>query len=76
MEVYLIQTKQSDAKYIWNNLTEKIVSNNLEKLLSDLDSFLSNTKKCNETLELIEKEIQCVHKKDIEVSLKKIFYFN
>ena len=69
----LIQTKQSDAKYIWNNLTEKIVSNNLEKLLSDLDSFLLNTKKCNETLELIEAKFKNSNK-EIENNLKKIFY--
>ena len=52
----LLQTKQIDSKHIWNNLSEKIISNNLEKLLADLESFLSNTKKCNEALELLENK--------------------
>ena len=69
----LLQTKQTDSKDIWGNLSEKIISNNLEKLLIDLDSFLSSTQKCNETLELIEAKFNN-SKKDIEVSLKKFFY--
>ncbi len=69
----LLQTKQIDSKNIWNNLSEKIISNNLEKLLADLDSFLSNTKKCNEVLESLENKFSN-SKKEIEVSLKKIFF--
>ncbi len=69
----LLQTKQVDSKHIWNNLSEKIISNNLEKLLTDLESFLSNTKKCNEALELLENKFT-TSKKEIEHSLKKIFF--
>ena len=69
----ILQTKQFDSKQIWNNLSEKIISNNLEKLLSDLDSFLSNEKKCNETLGLIQTKFEN-SKKVTEISLKKIFY--
>ena len=69
----LLQTKQIDSKHIWNNLSEKIISNNLEKLLADLESFLSNTKKCNEALELLENKFT-TSKKEIEHSLKKIFF--
>jgi hypothetical protein len=69
----LLQAKQYDAKYVWNDLSEKIISNNLEKLLTDLEIFLSNSKKCNEILELIESKFND-SKKDIEVSLKEIFY--
>lgn len=70
----LLQTKQADSKYIWDNLSEKIISNNLEKLLSDLDNFLTDTKKCNETLELIETNFKN-SRADIENSLKKIFKY-
>ena len=52
----LLQTKQIDSKHIWNNLSEKIISNNLDKLLADLECFLSNTKKCNEVLESLENK--------------------
>ena len=69
----LLQTKQVDSKHIWNNLSEKIISNNLEKLLTDLESFLSNTKKCNAALELLENKFT-TSKKEIEHSLKKIFF--
>ena len=69
----LLQTKQIDSKHIWNNLSEKIISKNLEKLLADLESFLSNTKKCNEALELLENKFT-TSKKEIEHSLKKIFF--
>lgn len=71
----LLQTKQTDSKQVWGDLSGKIISNNLENLLSQLDSFLSNTKRCNETLDLIQKKFDN-SKKDIEVSLKKIFYQN
>ena len=71
----LLQTKQTDAKQIWGDLSEKIISNNLENLLSQMDNFLSSTKKCNETLDLIGTKFSN-SKKDIEVSLKKIFYLN
>ena len=69
----LLQTKQIDSKHIWKNLSEKIISNNLEKLLTNLESFLSNTKKCNEALELLENKF-ATSKKEIEHSLKKIFF--
>ena len=59
----LLQAKQYDAKYVWNNLSEKIISNNLEKLLTDLEIFLSNSKKCNEILELIENKFNDSKKK-------------
>ena len=71
----LLQTKQTDSQQIWGDLSEKIISSNLENLLSQLDNFLSSTKKCNETLDLLETKFSD-SKKDIEVSLKKIFYFN
>ena len=41
----LLQAKQYDAKYVWNNLSEKIISNNLEKLLTDLENFFIKLKK-------------------------------
>lgn len=69
----LIQTKQFDSKFIWGNLSEKIISNNIGNLLSDLDSYLSSTKKCNETLELIQDKFRN-SRKNIEQSFKKIFY--
>ena len=69
----LLQTKQFDSKNTWDNLYEKIISNNLEKILSDLDNFLSNTKKCNDTLMLIENKFRD-SKKHIGETLKKIFY--
>ena len=71
----LLQTKQNDSQQIWGDLSEKMISSNLENLLSQLDNFLSSTKKCNETLDLLETKFSN-SKKDIEVSLKKIFYFN
>lgn len=71
----ILQTQQADAKYIWDDLSEKIISNNLEKLLTDLDSFLTSTKKCNETLELIESKFRN-SRKEIENSLKKIFKYD
>ena len=71
----LLQTKQNDSQQIWGDLSEKMISSNLENLLSQLDNFLSSTKKCNETLDLLEKKFSN-SKKDIEVSLKKFFYFN
>ena len=70
-----MQTKQNDSQQIWGDLSEKMISSNLENLLSQLDNFLSSTKKCNETLDLLETKFSN-SKKDIEVSLKKIFYFN
>ena len=69
----LLQTKQIDSKHIWNNLSEKIISNNLEKLLADLESFYQTQKKCNEALELLENKFT-TSKKEIEHSLKKIFF--
>ena len=72
MGVYFLQTKQNDSQQIWGDLSEKMISSNLENLLSQLDNFLSSTKKCNETLDLLEKKFSN-SKKDIEVSLKKIF---
>ena len=69
----LLQTEQFDSKNTWDNLYEKIISNNLEKILSDLDNFLSNTKKCNDTLMLIENKFRD-SKKHIGETLKKIFY--
>ena len=69
----LLQTQQTDSKNIWDNLSQKIISNNIEKLLTDLESFLSSTKKCNDTLEQIETKFKN-SKKDTEVLLKKIFY--
>ena len=69
----LLQTKQFDSKNIWDNLYKKIVSNNLEKILSDLDNFLSNTKKCNDALMSIENRF-IDSKKNIGESLKRIFY--
>lgn len=69
----LIQTKQFDSNFIWGNLSEKVISNDIENLLSNLDIYLSSTKKCNETLELIENKFKN-SRKDIEQSFKKIFY--
>ena len=69
----LIQTKQFDSNFIWGNLSEKVISNNIENLLSNLEIYLSSTKKCNETLELIENKFKN-SRKDIEQSFKKIFY--
>ncbi len=69
----LLQTQQTDSENIWDNLSQKIISNNIEKLLTDLESFLSSTKKCNDTLEQIETKFKN-SKKDTEVLLKKIFY--
>ena len=69
----LIQAKQFDSKFIWGDLSEKIISNNIGSLLSNLDNYLSNTKKCNETLGLIENKFKN-SRKNIEESFKKIFY--
>ena len=69
----LIQTKQFDSNFIWGNLSEKVISNDIENLLSNLDIYLSSTKKCNETLELIENKFKN-SRKDIEQLFKKIFY--
>ena len=68
-----MQTKQNDSQQIWGDLSEKMISSNLENLLSQLDNFLSSTKKCNETLDLLEKKFSN-SKKDIEVSLKKFLF--
>ena len=35
----LIQTKQFDSNFIWGNLYEKVISNDIENLLSNLDIF-------------------------------------
>ena len=69
----LIQAKQFDSKFIWGDLSEKIISNNIGSLLSNLDNYLSNKKKCNETLGLIESKFKN-SRKNIEESFKKIFY--
>ena len=49
----IIQTKQYDAYEAWGKMSNKIIFNNIDKLMDRLDTYLSNPKMCNEILEMI-----------------------
>jgi hypothetical protein len=49
----IIQTKQYDAHTVWGEMSNKIIFNNIDKLMDKLDIYLSNPKMCNEILEMI-----------------------
>jgi hypothetical protein len=49
----LIQTKQNDSNKIWGDLEKKIISNNIESLLNTIETNLSDSKTCNENLDMI-----------------------
>ncbi len=52
----LLQAKQEDSQKIWGDLSNQIVSNNIEKILSDIDQYLSDDNKSNNILkELFNK---------------------
>lgn len=67
----LIQTKQYDANTIWGEMNNKIIFNNIDKLLTILDIYLSNPKKCNEILEMISVKFKN-SKKKINKSLQNL----
>ena len=46
----LLQAKQEDSQKIWGDLSNEIVSNNIEKILSDIDQYLSDDNKSNNIL--------------------------
>ena len=49
----LIQAKQNDSKLVWENLSEKIIFNDIENLLAGIDSVLTDLEKFNEYLSMI-----------------------
>ena len=54
----LLQAKQNDSFKIWGNLNEKIIFNNIESLLSEIDLILTDQKKLNDYLNMIYEKFQ------------------
>ena len=71
----LIQIKQSDADTIWGDLNDKIINNNINLLLNNLELYLTSPEKCNERLEEIFEHFKHSQKK-IEQTLSNAFNIN
>ena len=69
----IIQTKQQDADIIWGEMNNKIIFNNIDKLLDALDWYLSNPSKCNEILEMTLLHFKN-SKKRINKNLNKLLF--
>ncbi len=69
----IIQSKQEDAKLIWGSMSEKVVFNNTNILIEELEKYLTNPKKCNETLEMIFQNFSD-SKNKIKKNLSKLLF--
>ena len=69
----IIQTKQQDADIIWGEMNNKIIFNNIDKLIESLDLYLSNPSKCNEILEMTLLHFKN-SKKRINKNLNKLLF--
>ena len=56
-------------------MEEKVVFNNISILIEELEKYLTNPKKCNETLEMIFQNFSD-SKSKIKESLNKLFNLN
>ena len=65
----LIQVKQNDALKIWGNLNEKIIFNNMNNLLRELDQLLSDSNKFNDYLNLIYEKFEKSENKNANLLL-------
>ena len=63
----LIQSKQEDSDLIWGQMSDKVVFNNINILLEELEKYLLDPKKCNETLEMIFRNFS-----DSKIKIKQI----
>ncbi len=68
----LLQAKQEDSPKVWGDLSDDIISNNIEKLLSDIDQYLSNVNKSDEVLNKLFNKFQD-SKEKINLLLNSIF---
>ena len=71
----IVQSRQEDANSIWGSMEEKVVFNNISILIEELEKYLTNPKKCNETLEMIFQNFSD-SKSKIKESLNKLFNLN
>ena len=63
----LIQSQQEDSKLIWGEaLSDKIIFNNINNLIENLDNYLSSPNKCDETLKMIFQNFS-----DSEIKIKE-----
>lgn len=69
----IIQTKQQDADIVWGEMNNKIIFNNIDKLIESLDLYLSNPSKCNEILEMTLLHFKN-SKKRINKNLNKLLF--
>lgn len=69
----IIQTKQQDADIIWGEMNNKIIFNNIDKLIESLDAYLSNPNKCDEILEMTLLHFKNSEKK-INKNLNKLLF--
>lgn len=67
----LIQAKQNDSKLVWENLSEKIIFNDIENLLAGIDSVLTDLEKFNEYLSMIYEKFSSSENQNYK-TLKKI----
>ena len=54
----LIQAKQNDSLKVWDNLNEKIIFNNIESLLAEIELLLTNQNMFNEYLNMIYEKFK------------------
>tara|TARA_B100001057_G_C22862233_1_gene954990 strand:+ start:120 stop:1145 length:1026 start_codon:yes stop_codon:yes gene_type:complete len=54
----LIQAKQNDSELVWGNLSEKMIFNDIENLLTGIDLILSDLNKFNEFLSMIYEKFE------------------
>ena len=69
----LLQAKQHDSDSIWGDLSERVVSDNLNSLIDKLEKYLLDKKMCDETLNMIFEKFKD-SKKKIGVNLKKSLF--
>ena len=67
----LIQAKQNDSKLIWDNFNEKLIFNDIQNLLSGIDTMLTNLEKFNEYLSMIYEKFSSSENQNYK-TLKKI----
>lgn len=69
----LIQSKQNDSEFMWEGINEKIIFNNINSLIENLEKYLTNPKECNDILEMLFKKFLDTKKK-INKDLEKILF--
>jgi hypothetical protein len=54
----LMQAKQNDSNLVWESLSEKIIFNDMENLLTEIDLVLTDLKKFNDYLSMTHKRFK------------------